>query len=83
MTLTVVDDGSRVSAPSIHGDLVVYSSDRHGDFDIFVFRLSDEQTFRVTDHPADQLLGNVFENLVAYVDYRTGADIFVNHLEIP
>ena len=77
----VVDDGSVVSRPSIHGDLIAYEGDKNGNYDVFIYRLSTEETFVVTSVSDDQYLNDVFGNLVAYVDTRNGdEDIWVASL---
>ena len=76
----VIQDVAASRNPSIHGDLVAYESNAgaSGAFDIYLYRLSDQVTFQITDDPNDQLLNNIHGNLVAYVDNRTSfADVFV------
>lgn len=70
---TIVDNGAR--APSIDGDFVAYQSDINGNFDIFLYRISDATTFQVTNDPVDQVLVSVFDDLIAYVDTNQGADV--------
>src|SRR5690606_21922367 len=79
--ITVVDNGSLVSAPSIDGNLIAWEGDENGDFDIFVYRIDEGKTFQITDHPAHQILNNVFEDFVSYVDLRDGSDVYVSFLE--
>jgi beta propeller repeat protein len=71
--------------PSIDGDLIAWESNSSGNFDIFLYRLSDRQTFQVTTDPAPQFLNDVFGNKVAYVDLRNGnEDIHVaNFNKVP
>lgn len=77
-----ITDGTTIAlAPTVAGDLVAFESNRSGNFDIYLHRLTSEQIFRVTEHPADQRLNNVFGELVAYVDRRDGtADVFTSEL---
>lgn len=67
---TVADNGAVNISPTIDGDIIAYESNVAGNFDVYLYRVSDAQTFRVTDHPADQQLNNVFGSMVAYVDSR-------------
>jgi len=76
---TAVNNGFRTSSPTIAGEIIAYESDNEGNYDIYLYRISDGATFRVTDNPADQYLTNLFGNKVAYVDDRNGTlDIFVS-----
>ena len=64
--------------PSIDGDLIAWESTVTGNYDIFLYRLSDRQTFQVTTDPADQYLNDVFGNKVAFVDLRNGSqDVYL------
>ncbi len=77
--LAVTDDGVR---PSVSGDYIAYESMRSGNFDIYLYRLSDATTYQVTNHPAHQYLNNMYGNLVAYSDTRAGGgDIYVSRIE--
>jgi beta propeller repeat protein len=81
---TIVSNGAYNLRPSIDGDLVAWESTVTGNYDVFVHRLSDSQTFRVTTDPADQYLNDVFGNKIAYVDLRNGTkDIYVTRLDHP
>jgi hypothetical protein len=66
----IIDDGSVSGRPSVHGDLIAYESDTKGNFDIYVYRISTEETFQVTTEPHDQYLNDVFGDMVAYVNYH-------------
>jgi hypothetical protein len=62
--------------------LVTWESDRAGNLDIFLYRLSTSETFRVTTDPANQFLAHVGGDKVAYVDLRNGVeDIYVTRFE--
>lgn len=68
--------------PRIDGDLLTFESDDDGNFNVYVYRISTGETFTVTTDPSDQYLNDVFGDLVAYVDQRTGnEDIYVAKLE--
>jgi eukaryotic-like serine/threonine-protein kinase len=53
----VTFDGGRHRAPSLSpaGDLVAYSSDRDGSFDVFVQQLDTGRVLRLTTEPGDEL----------------------------
>jgi eukaryotic-like serine/threonine-protein kinase len=53
----VTFDGGRHRAPSLSpaGDLVAYSSDRDGSFDVFVQQLDSGRVLRLTTEPGDEL----------------------------
>ncbi len=76
---TVASGSAAAYAPSIDGDLVAYESDPDGDLDIFLYRISDAETFQVTTDPAHQWLNNLHGDKVAYVDSRSGSlDVYVS-----
>jgi len=67
----VADNGAYNWEPSIGGDLIAYAStsDLLGNLDVFVYRISTSETFRVTNGgAANHYSSNVFGNLVAYTD---------------
>lgn len=71
--------GGGAYSPSIDGDLVAYYSNPAGDADIYLYRISDAETFQVTNDPAHQWLNNLYGNKVAYVDDRSGPlDVYVS-----
>jgi K319L-like, PKD domain len=75
---TVVNDGFLNLDPSIDGDYITYESNKDGDFDLYLYRISDSKTFQLTNDPADQFLSDVHGNRVAYVDDQTGGlDVYV------
>jgi PKD repeat protein len=69
----IVDDGSVNARPDVNGDLITYESDTEGNKDIFLYRISTEETFAVTTSLDDEYLNNVFGDLVAYVNYHEDA----------
>jgi hypothetical protein len=78
----VVDNGSLNLRPSIHGDLIVWESNIACNYDIWVYRLSTGESFQVTTDSLDQQLGDVYGDLVAYVDDRgLNKDVFISRLE--
>jgi hypothetical protein len=80
--------GARVQNPAINGDLIGYESNaRAGNFDVYLYRISEGDTFLVTDGDADEILNNVSGDLVAFVDVLVDdagnsgdLDIHVAHL---
>jgi PKD repeat protein len=78
----IVDNGAASYAPTISGNLIAYESRVSGNFDIYVYRIQEGDTFQVTNNASDQRLNNLFGDMVAYVDARTGnLDVFVSKLQ--
>jgi hypothetical protein len=77
----VSDDTSAASRPSMDGDLIAYETNTAGNFDVYVYRISTEETFAVTISAEDQYLNDVYSDMIAYVDMRNGnEDVYVSHL---
>jgi beta propeller repeat protein len=79
--ITVTSDEFLSFTPTIDGDIIAYESNAAGNFDIYLFRLSERDTFQVTDTPYNERLNNVFGNQVAYIDAAFGGDVFVSTFE--
>jgi hypothetical protein len=73
-----------VRNPSIDGDLIAYETDSSGNFDVYVYRLSEGASYQVTNAAQDEILNNVFESLVVFVDVAATApfdqDVELAHL---
>ncbi len=54
--------------PSFDGTYVGYDALQNGSAEVFVYRMSDAQTFQITDRPGNQLLNNVFGNDIGFID---------------
>lgn len=73
----VANNGASNQRPNISGNLISYESNIPGNWDIFVYRLPEGDTFPVTTRPEDQFLSDVLGLTVAYVDNRNGnTDVF-------
>ena len=73
ITTTVADNNALVRAPTINGDFVAYETDLDGDFDTFMFRISDGNSFQVTTDADDQVLNDIFGDKIAYANMdKTG-----------
>jgi len=81
-TRIVADNNGANNYPGkIDGNLISYQSNVSGNWDIYVYRIAEGDTFQVTSLPNDQRLDNLLGNLVAYVDGRNGnLDVFVSTL---
>lgn len=80
---TLTSGSAAVAYPSIDGDLVAYEGNEAGNFDIYLYRISDGQTFQVTTDAGDQYLNNVYGDKVAWVTAGAGStDIFVGAFSI-
>jgi CSLREA domain-containing protein len=64
--------------PSIDGNNIAWESNAAGNFDIYLHRLAEGDSFQVTTNPADQQLDSLHGNQVAYLDNRSGLDIYVS-----
>ena len=79
MELRTVTDVGVNYHPTIDGDLIAWESTRNGNEDIYLYRISTGETFRVTSSLPAQYLNDVFGHTVAYVDQRSGnEDIYVS-----
>jgi hypothetical protein len=80
-TRIIVDNGAYNASPNIDGNLITYESNVSGNWDIYVYRIAQGDTFQVTGPPYDQRLNDLHGNLVAYVDVRnSNIDVFVSTL---
>jgi len=81
-TRIIADNGAYNAFPNIDGNMLSYDSNVSGNWEIYVYRLAEGDTFQVTSRTEDQRLNNILGNLVAYVDQRNGnEDIYVSKLE--
>jgi hypothetical protein len=70
-----------VSRPNVDGNLVTYDANLGGNYDIYVYRVDEEDTFQVTNDLSNQYLNDAFGDLVAYVDTSaSNEDIYVSRL---
>ena len=70
--------------PTIDGDLIAWETDVAGSLDVWVYRRSEGESYKVTaNRPGnDKYLNDVFGNMVAYVDMSGGNEnIYVATLE--
>ncbi len=80
-TRIVADNGAANSSPNVDGDLISYESNVSGNWDVYVYRIAEGDTFQVTSRTDDQRLNDLHGNLVTYVDARNGnLDVFVSTL---
>lgn len=71
-----------VRNPVMDGDLVAYESDADGDFDVYVYRLSDRSTHRVTNADGTEIVNDLSGALLTFVDEEASGehDAWVAHL---
>lgn len=70
-----------VSRPNVDGNLVAYDANLAGNYDIYVYRIDEGDTFQVTNDLNNQYLNDIYGDLVAYVDSGAGnEDIYVSRL---
>jgi len=74
----VADGGVSNYQPSVSGDVITYNALVGGVQRVFLYRISTRETWPLSTQPLDTYYHDVFGNLVAYVDLRTGnEDIYV------
>lgn len=71
---TVAKNGALNQHPRISGNLISYESNVAGNWDIYVYRIEQKDTYQVTTRPDDQHLNDIVGNVVTYVDSRNGND---------
>lgn len=70
-----------VSRPNIDGNLVTFDANLGGNYDIYVYRIAEGDTFQVTNDLSNQYINDIYGDLVAYVDSGAGnEDIYVSRL---
>lgn len=62
-----------VQGPSFSGDFIAYESNIGGNFEVYLYRLLDGETFQLTNTPHDEILNHLSGNLIAFVELRTGS----------
>lgn len=73
-TRKVASNGSANQRPHISGDLLAYESNVLGNWQIFLYRLAEGDTFQVTSSTYDERLNDVLGNMATYIDSRNGLD---------
>ena len=58
--------------PDIHGDRIVYSDTRNGNYDIYVQDLKTGIETQITSDPANQSSPGIWEDRIVYSDYADG-----------
>jgi hypothetical protein len=80
-TRIIADNVAANPSPNIDGNLISYESNVSGNWDIYVYRIAEGDTFQVTSQANDQRLNDIHGNMVTYVDSRSGnLDVFVSAL---
>ncbi|MEM7436934.1 MAG: hypothetical protein AAF436_17400, partial [Myxococcota bacterium] len=80
----VASSGVSDRLPSVAADIVSLESYVDGNFNVFVYRISDAATFRVTNAPSAEFFNNGFENYVTYISNGTGLqDVYVTRFDLP
>jgi hypothetical protein len=74
-----------VSRPNVDGNLVTYDANLGGNYDIYVYRIDEEDTFQVTLGPENEFINDLYGDLVAYVRDQDPSiysqdDIYVSRL---
>jgi hypothetical protein len=74
-----------VTRPNVDGNLVSYDANLDGNYDIYVYRIDEEDTFQVTLGLENEYLNDIYGDLVAYVRDQDPSiyyqdDIYVSRL---
>lgn len=72
----ISDEPAASRLPSVSGDIITWESNRDGrdsgdqypDFDVFGYRISANERFRIDGSPEAQYLNDTFDTLTAFVD---------------
>jgi eukaryotic-like serine/threonine-protein kinase len=77
--ITFESGGAFLPAISPDGKLIAYSTDRDGNFDLFVRQLSGQQTVRLTTHPAPDWFPNFSPDgsKIVFRSERDGGGLYV------
>lgn len=54
--------------PTIDGDLIAYESDLPGNFDVYLYRISTQETFQATTMAGSQYLNDIFNGNIGFVN---------------
>jgi beta propeller repeat protein len=67
----------------IYEDKIVWYDMRNGNFDIFLYDLTDYVEIQISTNTKDQMYPVIYENWIAWQDYRSGTnwDIYITHLD--
>lgn len=58
--------------PRIHGNTIVFSDARNGEYDVYKYDLETEEESQVTSDSSRQWLPDVYENVIVWTDFRNG-----------
>jgi hypothetical protein len=74
------DSEANLSRPAIHEDTITYQSIGYsGSSTIYIYDIVSRETERVTSYLSDQYCSDVYDDLVAYVDPRSGnEDVYIS-----
>ena len=68
----IVTNPANQRAPDIWEDVVVWSDDRNGNWDIYGLNLATGKEFPICTHPADQFQPHIYGNTIIWRDDRNG-----------
>jgi beta propeller repeat protein len=77
ITSTVADGPGYQDWPAISGNTVVWTDNHNGNRDIYMKDLVSGMITRLTLNASDQMSASISGNRVAYVDQRSGSDIYL------
>ena len=78
----ITDNESMQVYPSIYENKIVWSDDRNGNWDIYMYDLEKKQEKQITTDISDQFDSDIYENKIVYADNRNGnVEIYLYDLE--
>jgi beta propeller repeat protein len=73
----ITNDPYHQSSPAIYGEIVVFTDDRNGNYDIYGFNLHTKEEFQITTDENDQVSPAIYNDIVVWDDDRNGnSDIY-------
>ena len=70
--IRISNDTSRQIDPIIFGDTIVWSDNRHGNWDVYLYYLENGTERRITNDPFDQKILSFYGDRILFRDYSSG-----------
>jgi len=80
-TVQITTDPNHQLNPDIYGDIIVWTDNRNGNSDIYMYDLSTDQETQITTDTASQSGPSIYGNKIVWTDNRNGnSDIYMYDL---